>query len=333
MNLRLLTIIIPTYNRSDSLDLLLKTLLLELIDNENKIMIIIGNNASTDNTESVILSFQSQFAFTKVLSHSENLGPDENFYKCIAEVETKFFWFISDDDLPKSGVLKSIIQILESKNPDLLYINSEWIPEITSSDNGERVMNLSSRLLMRRDFAAQVSFGVTFISGMVVNYDLLKNQDIDIEIRKLSGTSLIQLGWVLPILMKGNNLQIIDQRCILATSGNTGGYKLFTVFAINFPQILSSICGSSSEVYQVIIRSLVWSQIPSLLWLNRFSKLGSFKDEDILNVLKPFKYKIAYWVVMIPIIYFPKILAMPFWYISKIIVKIYKFKDNIFRSN
>jgi glycosyltransferase involved in cell wall biosynthesis len=323
MSTSLLSILIPTYNRAHCLSLLLETLTLELQEVSDKVTIIIGNNASTDETSIIIDAFSTKFPTSKILHHSCNLGPDENFCQCIDQVTSRFFWIIGDDDLPKVGLIRQIVNLLEQKNYDLLYLNSEWLPNITSANDGTPMGVLVSKAISREDFAQQVNVWVTFISGMVVNLDRLYELNPGLNLRRFTKTSLVQLGWVLPLLVTGSRFCVINQRCILATGGNTGGYKLLMVFSTNFPAILSTVCGSSSKVSRSIVARLVWTYIPALLWTLRFRNNLAFTTENMLDSLRPLRGTLGYWLMLLPLVKFPKLLGLPFFVLSKVLARLH----------
>ncbi len=330
MTKALITIIVPTFNRCKNLALLLNTLLLELDGLQDKVHIIIGDNASNDETPVLTALFKEKYPSAVVLRHAENLGGDENFCRCIDQVKSKYFWIFGDDDLPKSGTLRGILKILDDTQADILYLNSEWKDHISGSTDGEVITTLSSNKLNRLAFARQVNIWFTFISGVIVNFDSLRRLNSEFNQRKFSGTSLVQLGWILPLLMTGENFQIINQRCILATSGNTGGYKLFTVFGNNLPKILAEECGSGNAEYRVIMEQLCWSYIPRLLWMNRFSNLGKFESEGVMESMAPLRFSLAYWILMYPLSCFNKFSSYPFLFIVKLASKFMTLKNGIF---
>lgn len=317
----LLTIVVPTFNRAPSLSLLLDVLRIELQGLSNKVEVIIGDNASVDETPFILHTFAANFSSSKILRHSCNLGPDENFCRCIDLVKTRFFWIIGDDDLPKSGLIRQIVEFLESENPDILYLNSEWLPNINSQESGTKLDKLVFNKLLREDFATQVNVWVTFISGMIVNLNQLYHLNPKLNLRRFSGTSLVQLGWILPLLMTGNRFHVINQRCILATGGNTGGYKLLMVFATHFPAILNAICGSTSQITRIILTRLVWSYIPSLLWTLRFRNASAFTSENTMVSIKPLRGTLGYWLMLLPLVSLPKIFALPFFVFSKVLAR------------
>ena len=271
----MLTIVIPTYNRSESLSILLHSLHDELIKVNHKIEVIIGDNASTDSTKNIIERFKDLHPYTRIIRHEKNIGPDENFCSCIELVRTRYFWIIGDDDLPKLNVISKVMDIIGSERIDLLYMGSESLKVITGSSDGTPLLNISLKKLSRISFANKVNVWMTFISGMVVNLDRLKGLNPGINIRKYVGTNLVQLGWVLPLLMKGDNFFYMPENCLLATAENTGGYKLLTVFGKNLPRILTEECGIKSPERSVIIRALMWNFLPNFIWMCR-NKSSSF---------------------------------------------------------
>lgn len=313
-----LTIVIPTWNRAECLALLLRTLERETEGTNGQVRVIVGDNASTDATPQVTREYAGRIPGLEVLRHERNVGADENFCRCLERVATRFFWIIGDDDLPKTGVVARVLMLLRRDDPDLLHLGSEWRPHLAGPGDGTPVGDLTAVRLGSRAFAGRVNVWVTFISGMVVNFERLQRLHPAPVLRRFSGTSLVQLGWVLPLLMSGDRLFLVPQRCILATSGNTGGYKLVSVFATNLPAILDSVCGRASAQRNAVVRMLSWSYVPSLLWLTRSAQASAFAPEDIRAALEPLRPSPAYWLLMLPILNLPRAIAWVFWVTARI---------------
>jgi abequosyltransferase len=318
MQPKLLTIIVPTYNRADCLALLLETLRQEIAGLEARVEVIVGDNASTDATPEVTAAFAARCDAAQVLRHPRNVGPEENFCLCLDRAESRFFWIIGDDDLPKPGVVAQVMSILQSHDPDLLALGSEWLPQLAGAADGTPVSDLTPLRASSEDFAAYVNVWVTFISGMVVHRQRLLDLHPGIDVRRFAGTSLVQLGWVLPMLASGNRLFVVPERCMLATSGNTGGYQLITVFATNLPKILDAVCGPASPQRRGIVRALAWNFVPGLLWLMRFGDAGRFPGEDVRESLRPLRGTAAYRLVVLPVLRLPKPFAFFFWMLSRL---------------
>lgn len=314
----ILTIIIPTFNRVKSLSLLLNILTSELRGYEEVVNVIVGDNASPDNTPLITAAFRNAYSNAEILRHPDNLGADENFCRCVDRVKTRYFWIIGDDDLPRTGVLPLITQLLLREDIDILHMHSKWCPIVALAIEAKPIQKLTVKLLSREIFARDVNVWTTFISGMIVNLDSLHELNPGLDIRRFSGTNLVQLGWVLPLLMSGNRFRVIDEQCVLATTGNTGGYKLLTVFGTYFPSILDQICGASSVERKSILNALAWNYMPSLVWNSRFRSKENFLIENRKIALEPLATCFAYWIVIWPIAFLPKFFAFPVWFFNQI---------------
>src|SRR4051812_9036556 len=92
--LPLLTIGIPTYNRSTFLR---ESLAAALAQTHPEMEIIVSDNASPDDTRAVV----NELGRGKVTyhRHDSNLGPTANFLKCLDLANGKYFAWLQDDDL------------------------------------------------------------------------------------------------------------------------------------------------------------------------------------------------------------------------------------------
>jgi glycosyltransferase involved in cell wall biosynthesis len=93
--LPLVTIGIPTYNRAD--DYLRQTLQSALDQTYQNVEIVVSDNCSTDDTESVVKSLSD--SRTRYFRHGENIGANENFNFCLEQAEGDYFLLLHDDDL------------------------------------------------------------------------------------------------------------------------------------------------------------------------------------------------------------------------------------------
>ena len=126
MSRKLLTIAIPTYNRSELLDSQLRWLNQDIRGLEDFCEIIISNNDSTDDTDSVLQKWKPQFKLAdfKVNDNPENIGAIRNIALCIQMATAKHVWVMSDDDRIFPSTLLKVVRILrESENLGLLFLN------------------------------------------------------------------------------------------------------------------------------------------------------------------------------------------------------------------
>ena len=76
MRQKLLTIIVPTYNRARSLALLLDTLRHEIAPVDDSVDIVVGDNASTDGTADVTTAEWARRSAAEVRAQRGNVGPE-----------------------------------------------------------------------------------------------------------------------------------------------------------------------------------------------------------------------------------------------------------------
>lgn len=311
----LLTIIVPTYNRAAHLAVLLTALRAELSGLEPYVRVLVSDNASTDSTQEITASAKLDWPALTLQRHQENLGPEGNFLSCLAKVSTKYFWIMGDDDCPKRGVLAELVSLLQDRNPALLFLNSQWVEEVVGPDQGEVARLAQVAEMNALQFAKAVHVWVTFISGMIVNRDSLLDLVDEQELNKFDQTSLVQLGWVLPLLkLEGPFLYVYDE-CVRATKENSGGYKLLTVFGANFTKIVNESFGINHPIARSLIMRNLTQYLPHLIWAYRnASKNSKFIAENPWRDLGQHlgSYWI-YWLLLAPMGRLPLWMARPFY--------------------
>lgn len=318
----LLTIVVPTYNRSENLDLLLRTLREETALLTDDIVIFVSDNASQDNTQAVITAASEGWPALVSSRHPYNVGPDENFCHCVRTLKTRWFWILGDDDLPKRGMVAKVLTLLREREPALLYMHSEWLKSVQSPDQGEAVGSLNVHDVDALTFAKVLHTWVTFISGLVIDRERLETALQGQAIDRFNATSLVQLGWVLPLCKTHGPFLIIKDRCILATSGNTGGYRVLTTFCINFPEIVSEFFQDSPQFRDAILNRHIKHYLPSLIWKARFSNIGKFLPEDSNSDLKqPLSEYLLFRILIWPIMTQPRLLAWPFYIVARALAR------------
>jgi glycosyltransferase involved in cell wall biosynthesis len=118
----LLTIAVPTFNRSRYLEELLPQLVTQ-IEREPQYLVelLVIDNASTDGTRDLIAS---KFAGSlRYLRNPENIGGDRNFLECIKAAQGKYVWLFGDDEVINPGGVRRVIEAL-AQDPDLVIAES-----------------------------------------------------------------------------------------------------------------------------------------------------------------------------------------------------------------
>ena len=174
-----LSIIIPTYNRSDQLEKCLNSI---LISDDNDIEVIISDNASTDNTVEFLSKNQDKRVL--VLRNEKNIGADRNLKKLVLSAHGEYVFIITDDSF-----------LSETSIPDLKKIITEHpgVGVIISclayiSINSGKIIGYRSKHLKPEYFKpgsdGLIEYGLQLRSWprLVVKRSLVHERDLELHI-------------------------------------------------------------------------------------------------------------------------------------------------------
>jgi len=304
--LPVLTIAIPTYNRSAFLSQLLLCLCGDL-RNESRVELIVSDNCSMDDTPAVVSRYQGEGLAIRYLRNQANIGADANFVQCFESALGKYVWIIGDDDLLVPGAVPAILAYCESANYDMLYV-SQFALKV-EPDKLTRI-KIADAIEIRdpREYARRIDVFFTFISANIVNKDRV-TASTQRDFSELIGTNLGQLGWTYSALNCFEQGLFIKDRLLGARVNNAGGYALFNVFGPNLKRVTESWV-KNVDVQKVILNGTLRRFLPGFALKHKRSN-NPFKDEGpIQKILTPvFKKNPRYWVCLYPILVLPFVFA------------------------
>lgn len=315
----LLTIAIPTFNRSEYLSRLLQFLTPQLRA-ESRVELVISDNASTDDTEEVVRRFASAGLLIRYIRNSTNTGPDLNFLQCYEQANGKYLWIVGDDDVIEPFGVRKVLSCLDAAEEyDLLFLRSRgftgsYVPASVEARDNNITFNRAE------DLACHVHVFFTFISGIIVNRERVSTSPHR-PFTDLVGTGLIQLAWTYTALEHHRRSLALEVPVIAALTNNTGGYSLFRVFGTNLERITQEWL-TSDKVKGGIIRGTLLSFFPYYL-LNHRQDSSNFIRDDPHQVLEPiFGHYIHYWLFDFPIIQLPPRLGLAWFWMVKVINRV-----------
>jgi len=119
----LLTIGIPTYNRFDSLCMVLEKLT-ECKYEIGECELLIINNAGEFDINIVKEILSKSDLELRVIQNANNCGGQENVMRIYENSIAKYVWFLGDDDFIRPDIMSKLLFQLRSKNLDLFFINN-----------------------------------------------------------------------------------------------------------------------------------------------------------------------------------------------------------------
>lgn len=127
-----LTIAIPTYNRAHKL----RQLLIDICGQINrsaglqeKVEIIVSDNASSDKTPEILSSFTPNKTKFRHYRQASNLGPVKNMRFLYQESRADYVWYFADDDILFDGAVEKVVNALEAESPEALLFSFRQPPD------------------------------------------------------------------------------------------------------------------------------------------------------------------------------------------------------------
>ena len=317
----LLTIAIPTFNRAEQLEGLLKVLEPQIV-RFPEVELFVSDNASEDRTPEVIACARERFTTTGVRfrthRHSSNVGSDANFAFCFKQAAGHFFWMCGDDDLIVPGAVAEMLALLKDPDGkpaelDLVYATSYGYRH---NFEAERVQDPMRRrvhtIAAAHTYALVVNIMFTFISGMVVNKDRLASLPHEAP-ETFIGTNLVQLSWNLPLLLQHRRSAVLWTRPVAARIGNAHGYSLGRVFGRQLSEVVQRLLPGRPDLSGPILNMALRRWFPSILVEFRGYAGDRLRLQEAHGELQAaYGRNLRYWIFTYPALRLP--LRAARWY-------------------
>lgn len=190
----LLTIAIPTYNRSACL----KERLLEIQQQaDERLQVLVSDNCSTDDTETIVRSLQVEMPAVRYHKNEINLGFDGNVLKLYELADTRYIWFLGDDDAILEHGISRVLDAITHYQPAvaIFRFKDDDDPFRKKSASGPTADLIYDRMEDLPDL--RILFNAIFLSVVVIE----RNPKIDVGfLEKYANTGFIHITLLLFIL-------------------------------------------------------------------------------------------------------------------------------------
>lgn len=283
----LVSIGIPTYNRAS---LLKRSIESALNQDYKNIEILISDNASTDETESVCLFYSDKDTRLKYYRQPKNRGPAENFTEVLERSSGLFFMWLGDDDWIDVAYVSSCVQQL-IQDPTMSLISGA--PEYYR--NGQKVGDGKVFCLLQDAWWQRVIAYYVQVTDNGMFYGLMRKA----QIRQVKMPSTMGGDWLM-----------------IANIVSMGKAKVISEISVHRE------LGGATASYQQIVRSLGLSKIHATFpmwsiaisaWLDIVSKGVAFKSKSLMA-----RFAIGF------VVFFEMIMLRPgtgYWYRALRLIK------------
>lgn len=318
----LLTIAIPTYNRSRYLRELLQSLLDDL-HGESRIELIVSDNASPDETPQLIEEFRNRGLQFRYIRNETNIGADANFLQCFEQARGKYVWLVGDDDIIIPGGIAKILKLLETGDYSIVYMShyefrSSHVNEKSSDKLGRVAEILPDGLSVVRRVGAMI----TFISVMIANKEDFSTT-YHPDLRDFVGTNLMQLGWICPLLAGSKKNLFVWERLVAGRAGNCSGWGAGQIFGVNLKRVAEQAFGDRSDLAAELCNRTLRDWFPGTIMGSRRGTGDRLLPENLREVLEPiYEANFRYWIYVYPLITQPLVMAAGWYSIVKFLNRI-----------
>lgn len=284
----LVSICIPTYNRSVQLKKTIESIVKQPEFISGKAEIVISDNASEDNTEFVGREYAEKYENILYFRNAENIR-DKNFPLVLSRANGVLRKLNNDTFILKSDALKKLCIIAEKYNTDKPYI---------FLSNGQREI-YDEELMNFRSFVVTESFWVTRIASFTIWGSECDNIASDID-----GCELLlwQVRKIYELIYKKNCAVVCDQKIGYSISPPKKdiSYGLYQIFYLNFMQLLKPYVNNKTldvEDIEIIEKDLLFNFFTNWIiqWELKNANLCYSETENLKeSVFEQYKNK-KYW--------------------------------------
>ena len=329
----LLTIIIPTFNRSEyvSSSLVwiarsLETIRAKWGQSAPSVSIIVGDNCSTDDTVEALKRFSC--ANYHWYSNSSNLGITKNILRAISLADGEFIWILGDDDYCSCSLIENILMFLLCKNSQVDYLKLNYkqfvnIDEV-AFDQSFDFSRVTLDEIVDNSNLLDLDLCFGFISANVYNAKKLRcaiqyyEGEIGLEMNSYFNKLLTYTVLVTGDFLYSLNSLHLGQRVTNGSHFSDGIDTRVKVFIYDNCQVAKNVAKLSYPLYRrlnSIYCRMSWYDIYQI----KMNK--DFASTEIFNIFRAFGYRDSpYFIFMI---IFPRgavgALATVYWMAKRVL--------------
>jgi glycosyltransferase involved in cell wall biosynthesis len=322
----LLSISIPTYNRALYLERCLNSIR-EQYESDFQIEILVSDNASTDNTTTVVDKYISLGLPIRYIKNDINKGVCHNIAQCYVKAKGKFVVVFGDDDIFHEKGVRKILEVIKANGEAGIisltgYAFKDFSTRVLPSKMDESYVLITD---------AKIFISKIITSPMLITANVINKQFVDEQLLyKLIGTNLGHIAIIYRAIEHSKYNIFINSIIFGYQLANTGGYTYFNVFANNFHKIIEE--QNFKYKKSIYDRMLIHFYPDGIDMLNSSNKRG-YTDTNFskLEIFKLFFSLYGnnwlFWVLNVGIFIVP--IYRSFFYLSRVFVRIDIFFTNL----
>lgn len=300
----ILSICIPTYNRSACLQECLESVLLSAKGHEGGVEIVVSDNASTDETETVVNEFRKRSPRIRYHRNDTNIGAERNFYVAAGLASGEYIWLLGDDDKMTEGAIPSVLSRINAGYNLIVCNFSMWSRDFSGMKK-QSFFSISQDKEFDDPNALMKTFGISlgYISSVIMKREVFFSVPID-EYERYVETFFPFLYAVYTGIVKNGHATYISAPLVCNRSGNAPT-DYITAFVIGSSLVLEALLAKGftqnavhSAKHQLLKKVSLWILCRKLLADANLKGVASWLRSH-------YRRDWLTWAVCMPILYAP----------------------------
>lgn len=256
----ILTIAIPTYNRTYFLEKCLENIYSQ-IGNDSRFEVLICDNDSSDNTAEIVNIYIRKYTNLVYVKNESNIGASKNIQKVLELATGEYIHLQGDDDYVSEGVYYEAFNMISNNGDcDVMFLR---VPPIDSNSNVFSVKRGSGLSSFIVDIV-----NITAISGILIKNDAYKNIS---NKEKFLYSRLNHMYIQLEMLNNNPNYCVLNGPIARFDCGSAlfSGYNVMEVIMKNYIDILYSFEGNGLTSADIKYHKyfLLFLLLPFIRWV------------------------------------------------------------------
>lgn len=333
----LLTICVPTYNRSFFLKGLIENILSEIDESGygEDIQIVIVDGNSKDNTTEIVEQFKIRRNI-KYYRREKKEGIDKDILKCVELSDGKYCWLFSDDDRLTTGAVSYLINKLRREDDvtgcfcNRISFDFQMEKEVAEINAWPgKIIKEDHIFTDKAECFQHIGMDFGFISSQVVRRSAWQQVVAEENFEDLYNSYYLMVYIIGRMMDKNFKWLFVNKPLVKQRTGNDSFLQAKGVFERqliehnNFEKIISRLYDRTSKEYKIFFTKMV-NRLPRAI-ANLKSQNVDYNVLFKLMKLHYGKYRVypQFWLKALPIYFLPNTM---FFVIKKMYFKYLTFK-------
>lgn len=275
-----LSICIATFNRAKYIGETLDSLLPQLCDG---VELVVLDGGSTDGTEDIVGAYAAGTPGLRYFRQPTNNGVDRDFDRAVELARGEYCWLMSDDDLIKPGGVALVLSQL-TKRRSLYIVNAEVRSHDFSTLLEPRRLPVEDNVFYGTDelnrLFVETGLYLTFIGCVVVRRELWLQRQRE----PYFGSQFIHMGVVFQQALP-DGAEVIASVLITIRYGNASWKsKEFEIWMYRWPTLVWSLPGLSDEAKSAVNPPQCWTRAKTLML---YKAKGAYTPHEFQRWVQP----------------------------------------------